>query len=99
MHVSSKGSARLKGIKLRFGVTFDPDDYSRLLMAFAHFRITRRSEFFRACALTLIEHYERGDKLLNPLLFQTASNEKRTSKTNGDKAAEGKRSSATTKRR
>lgn len=78
MRALPKPPARLKSCVNITTVSIHPDDEARLRAAFKHFRIDNIAAFYRTCSRALMEHHERGDQLLAPLLFRTASNENTT---------------------
>jgi hypothetical protein len=54
-------------------ISLPDDDIPAMRKAAAFYRFENLGAFFRMSARTLIEHHQRGDKLVAPFRFETAS--------------------------
>jgi hypothetical protein len=50
-------------------ITFPQNERVLLREAIEHYGFENLNQFFRICAHTLIRHYQRGDKLSLPLVY------------------------------
>jgi hypothetical protein len=53
-------------------ISLPDDDIPAMRRAAAYYRFENLGAFFRMCALTLIDHHRRGDKLIAPFRFESA---------------------------